>query len=266
MNRLRATALTLTALLVLAALPARAEEAPAPAAPKADAAKPEKESDEGGKVERRSLADKIAPVSGNLFTKDRRFEITPAIGFSLDDAFFQKYAFGLKLGFHVLESFSIGLHASYALATPGSAVSVCRTEEGCRSPEMGELKNVPGKVQLLAGLDLAWSPIYGKINVIAEKVLHFDTAIIVGGSAVQYQAPGGTNKFTFGGHVGLAERFFITPSVTLRLELRDYIYGAQTPRLTRDPNDPSSKTETRVQNQLMFELGVSFFVGGGPRD
>jgi outer membrane beta-barrel protein len=226
------------------------------AAAAADDKKPEKESEDNAKAGRASLADKIAPVSGNLWFKKGRFEITPNIGFSLGDAFFQKYAFGLKLNYHVLESFAIGLHGSYALATPGGAVSVCKTD-GCSSPKMDDLKDVPGNVSLMIGLDLAYSPIYGKVNVLAEKVLHFDTALIVGIDGIQYMEPGGGSTFTVGGHVGLGERFFITSSVVLRIELRDYLYSGKTVL-----KDDQGQLMNKLENQLMLDIGVSFFIGG----
>jgi outer membrane beta-barrel protein len=251
---MRATALSLAALLAFAPLPALAADEGG-----GDKKAAEKEAEDASKAGRASLADKIAPVSGNLFSKAGRFEISPAVGLSLDDAFFQKYSFGLKLNYHILESFSVGLYGSYSLSTVASAVNVCKTDatgvQTCNTPQMDDLKNVPGKVGLLAGIDLAWSPIYGKVNILAEKVLHFDTTIFIGGSLIQYQEPGGDMTFTGGFHFGLGERIFFTPSIALRVEVRDYLYSAKIPQL----GDATSKLE----NQLMLELGVSFFVGGG---
>jgi len=225
----------------------------------AEAAKAEakSESEDESKAARATLADKIPPVSGNLFFKKGRFEVAPSLGLSLGDAFFQKYAFGLMINYHVVESVSIGLHGSYLLATPGGAVGVCG-ENGCAGPTMDDLKNVPGKVSLLAGLDLAWSPFYGKVNVMAEKVLHFDTSIFIGADVIQYAAPGGTSTFTGGGHIGLGERIVFNDFLALRIELRDYMYGA-TVNLEKESGDG---LQTQFQNQLMLELGLSFFLGG----
>lgn len=248
MIRKSASTLLLAALLLSPAF--------AHAAAAADDKKPEKEAEDTGKAGRASLADKIAPVSGNLWFKKGRFEITPNLGFSLGDAFFQKYAFGLKLTYHPLESFGIGVHGSYALATPGGAVSVCKSD-GCSSPTMDDLKEVPGKVSLMVGLDLSYSPLYGKVNVLAEKVLHFDTAIVAGVDLIQYMAPGGDSTMTFGGHVGIGERFFITSGVVLRIELRDYIYSGKTVL-----KDDQGQLMNKVENQLMLDIGVSFFIGG----
>lgn len=259
------TALThrLPALLIalaLAALPS--PRALAADAPKADA---KAEAENESKAARETLADKIPPVSGNVFFKKGRFEVAPAVGISLGDAFFQKYAFGLLINYHVLESVSIGLHGSYLLNTPGGAVTVCGAE-GCRNPQMSDLTAVPGKVSLLLGLDLAWSPFYGKVNVMAEKVLHFDTSIFIGADVIQYAGYdkatlANKDTFTGGGHIGIGERIVFNEFLALRIELRDYMYGGVV-----NIDDAAGKSQTDFQNQLMLEIGLSFFIGSGSRD
>ncbi len=231
--------------------------APASLLAQDDSGEGEKEESTGREEKTSTLEDKIRPVSGHLFLKDGRFELSPSLGLSLADAFFQKYSLGAKFSYHLAETFSIGAHASYSLNFAGSALSVCRTTEGggliCDKPEVSQLKDVPGKVDLLAGIDFAWAPLYGKISLLAEKVLHFDTQIVAGASGIRYQKPGGQMTFGVGGHIGIGQRYFITDSITLRAELRDYIYRADTVTL--------GESNAKFENQIMFELGVSFFLG-----
>jgi outer membrane beta-barrel protein len=157
------------------------------------------------------------------------------------------------------------LHGSYLLNTPGGAVNVCGSE-GCRSPQMSDLDSVPGNVSVLAGLEVAWSPFYGKVNIMAEKVLHFDTSIFIGGDLIMYGAydpkkqvngvtvGGNAQTPTAGGHIGIGERVVFNDFLALRIELRDYMYAGKT------------LLDTEFQNQLMLEIGVSFFLGSGSRD
>lgn len=251
------------ALLLALALLAPAAALAADAAPARSDAKSEAENE--SKAARATLADKIPPVSGNLFWKKGRFEIAPTVGLSLGDAFFQKYAFGMNLTYHVMETVSVGINGVYMLATPGGSVSVCN-DTGCAGPKMDQLTRVPGNVNLLVGLDIAWSPFYGKVNVMAEKVLHFDTSIFVGADVIGYAGydkDSGANKGTFtgGGHIGIGERIVFTDWIALRIELRDYMYGG-----TVNLADSSGNPQTQFQNQLMLELGLSFFVGSGSKD
>lgn len=253
----RATLLLALGLSLSAPRAALAAASAKPAA-KAGAKEAEKEADEGASSKAGKLEDRIPPVSGNLFKKEGRFEISPTFGLSLADAFFQKYTFGLKLSYHASESLSFGAFATYALDTVGGAVSVCRSSV-CASPTMDDLKEVPGKLGLLAGAEVGWAPLYGKVNLFAEKVLHFDTGVLAGVSVIQYAAPNGAMSTTVGGHLGIGQRYFITSFMTLRLELRDYIYSAEIKPLGNNQN-------SKIENQLMLEIGLSLFAGQSPKD
>jgi outer membrane beta-barrel protein len=240
----------LLAALVLPASALAAQPASQPAAGEAEA--------DPAKLKPVDLHEKMPPVSGRLFLKNGRLELSPTVSASLADAFFQKYGLGLKLNYHFAESISVGLFASYAFNMPSGVVSVCRSDGSCVEPGMEDLQQLPGKLGMLAGIDLAWAPIYGKFNVFSEQVLHFDVALIAGANAIQYEAPDGNATFAVGGHFGLGQRYFITPSMTLRIELRDYIYSGKTVQV--------GNWNSKLENQIMFELGLSYFAGAGSED
>ena len=200
----------------------------------------------------RTLEDRIRPVSGGLFVRKGRTELTPSVNVSVNDAFFQKYMFGLKLAYHLSDSVAIGLHGAFGISTPGGAINKC-TADGCASPTKDDLVTTPGNISLVAGLGGEWSPLYGKLNLFGEKVLHFDTFFQGGLDGVQYANPAaqGASAFTFGGHVGVGQHFVINEFSAIRVELRDYIYQGQ--RTT------NTSGESHLENQLMLEIGVSFF-------
>jgi outer membrane beta-barrel protein len=240
------------ALLVAAALPGSAR------ASKADA-----------------FAGKIQPVSGQLYTKRLRFEVTPTGNLSLNDAFYAKYFGGVKVGFHFTESLSF--HASYATGAAsetGSAV-VCPSGEGCREAGDAELFQVPGRITMIAGGELAWSPVYGKLSLLAERVAHFDLSLLAGVDYIAHEEILGTDAAraiaatgkrppgdgTIGGHVGLGVRIFFTPWMAARLELKDYVYQVEVPNWVEDQSPRKD-----IQNQLFAEVGVSFFLPFHSRD
>jgi outer membrane beta-barrel protein len=239
-----ATRALLAALLLLAA----ARPAPAAAANKADA-----------------FEGKIQPISGQLYGKAGRFELTPFGQLSVNDAFFKKYFGGLRATYHLSEFWSVG--GSFAAGTTtrtGSAV-VCPAGQGCQPAGQAELYQVPGRLRSVAGLEVAWAPIYGKLNVLAEKVTHFDLSLVLGAdlvghdevlSASEATAPGAkpAGKQALGGHVGLGARFFLSDMLAIRLEFRDLIYQVDVPNRAG-----SGQGQGDVQNQLMAEVGVSFF-------
>ena len=107
-------------------------------------------------------------------------------------------------------------------------------------------------------MDVQWAPIYGKLSLLAEKFVSFDLYGVAGASMVQYRGPdlstplGATNYLTPGGNVGVGARFFLNRWVTLRTEVRDLIYV-----------EKSRGSDNYLRNQLLFELGVSFFFLSG---
>lgn len=212
-----------------------------------------------------TFAGKIPPIAGQLYRKAGRLEITPEGDLSLNDAFFTKRFAGLKLDYHFSEAFSLGVHAATGTTgTTGSAV-ICPKNSGCVEATKEKLWQVPGRIKTLAGVNVGWSPIYGKMNVFAEKVAHFDLSVLAGADMISYDevvgssqasellASGGTpgTKSSIGGHVGLGARIFFAEWVALRLEVKDYIYGVAVPN--QGPGQD-------IQNQIFTELGLSFFL------
>lgn len=205
------------------------------------------------------LRDRIPPVSGHVFLMNGRFEISPELGISLRDAFFTKYLLGAALTYHLTETFAVSARGGYTLSIISGAAQICppssATAAACRSPTFDELtKNgstlenkAYGLTTLMGSLDLQWAPIYGKLSLIAEKVLYFNTYVLAGPAVVSY---GPTGKVTVGGNVGVGFRFVVNKWVAIRAELRDVIYFEQ--------GFPS--TNTSVRNQLMVGFGFSMFL------
>jgi outer membrane beta-barrel protein len=237
--RALSTALLLTAL---------ARPAPALAGNKADA-----------------FEGKIQPISGQLYTKAGRFELTPLATLSVNDAFFNKYFGGLKATYHLTEFWSVG--GGYALgatSATGSAV-VCPANQGCHPASAAELYQVPGRLRSVASLEVAWAPIYGKLNVLAEKVAHFDLALVAGADLVSHDQVLSADQAirlglkpkaesSIGGHLGVEARLFLSEAVALRLEFRDLVYRVDVPNRAG-----SGLGAADVQNQLLAEIGVSVF-------
>jgi outer membrane beta-barrel protein len=211
-----------------------------------------------------AFAGKIPPVSGQLYEKAGRFEVTATGNVSLDDAFFTKYFGGVKVGYHLNEFFSISAQAAAGTAHPTNSTQLCTSNAGCREASAYQLFQVPGDLKGVYGLEVAWSPIYGKLNAFSEKVVHFDLSVLAGGDVISHRdvissaraaelaAAGGEPDIvrTYGGHVGLGVRAFVTPWMALRLEVKDYLFGVVV---------PNGGTDKKLQSQLFTELGASFF-------
>jgi outer membrane beta-barrel protein len=239
-------AAVLAALFVLAAAPLRA----------------------GAQSKSDAFAGRIPPVSGQLYRKAGRVEVTASGNLSLNDAFFTKYFGGLKVGYHFTDSLSLSGQVATGAATRAGSAVVCSTATGCRDAVDRQLYQVPGHVTLLTGIEGAWSPVYGKLNVASERVAHFDLSLLVGADVISYekvvsaadaealalagQRP--ATERTIGGHVGLGVRIFFAEWIAARLEFKDYVYVVPVPNWQE-----AGAPRKDVQNQLFTELGLSIF-------
>jgi outer membrane beta-barrel protein len=216
-----------------------------------------------------AFAGKIPPVSGQLYRKKGRLEATLSGNLSLNDAFFSKYFGGLKLGYHLTEFLSVSAQAAAGTSVKSGSTNLCSANAGCSDASEVQLWQVPGELSWLAGLEVAWAPVYGKLNVLSEKVAHFDLYVLAGADWIAHRdvvggleaadlqlagdSPGTTAGL--GGHVGLGGRLFLSEWIALRLELKDYLYTADV------PNDGGEA----LQHQLFTEIGLSFFFPGRNR-
>jgi outer membrane beta-barrel protein len=205
------------------------------------------------------LKERIRPVSGHLFLKKGRLELSPSATLSFRDAFFTKYILGGTVTYHPLETLGVSLRAGYALPGVSGSAQLCTFNDsaGCSAPRFEDLDGkAPGQITMMGGLDLQWAPIYGKVSLLAEKFIHFDMYAIGGVSAVQYRGPpeagtsGASSAYIApGANVGIGARFFLNRWMTVRTEVRDLIYV-----------EKALIPAQVLRNQLLFELGFSFFL------
>ena len=206
---------------------------------------------------------KIQPISGKLFQKAGRLELTAGGGLSLNDAFFQKRLGDVKVGWHFTDALYLGLHGAFGVAVPTNSTTVCPTGEGCRPATDAQLYQVPGRIRAIAGIEGAWTPIYGKLNTFSEKVAHIDLSVLAGADFVMHdevlsglaaeagQMPDALR--TIGFHAGIGVRLFLSETFAIRFDLKDYVYGVTV------PNGANGGRSADVQNQIFAELGVSVF-------
>jgi len=240
-----------------AATPAAAAPtaAPAPASPPPPpqsmpaptrAAEPQQQEEPPPQPEPPRLEDRIPPVSAQAFGTGGKVEITLGVGLSLDDAFIEKLIPELSIGYHFDDAFYVGLRGGYAFDFGAGHVEACdATGANCGAPTASQLKQLPGNFTALGSARFAWSPIYGKLSFFGERVLHFDTALLIdGGVLFLGKQVGSTNGRTAPEFSpGLGQRFFLTRFFAIAFELHDMLY-----------------VSGGIQNQLLFDVGFTFLL------
>jgi outer membrane beta-barrel protein len=146
---------------------------------------------------------------------------------------------------------------------PTNSTTVCPTGQSCRPATDAQLYQVPGRIRAIAGIEGAWTPIYGKLNTFSEKVAHIDLSVLAGVDYIMHDevlsslaAEGGGKPDALkaiGFHAGLGVRLFLSETIAVRFDLKDYVYGVKV------PNGADGGQSADMQNQFMAELGVSVF-------
>ena len=195
----------------------------------------------------------LPPVSAQLFHLGGMLEVQPIFSLSLGDPFWRSVGAGVRVEHHWDERWSISAHAIGGLSLLSAPVEVCGNT-ACSGPDADKLRTVPGKLQLLAGAQLGWAPVYGKLSLIGERTLHFDAYVAAGPEVVREMIAQDTTspeqgRWVVGGRISLGERLFFTNTFMVRMSVSELVYGSRV------------RNSAEVERKLIFEGGVAWLFG-----
>jgi len=196
----------------------------------------------------------LPPVTAQLFHLGGLLEVQPMFSFSVGDPFWRTVGLGVRVEHHFDERWSIAAHTLGSIALLAAPVELCG-QTICSAPQSDRLKSTPGNLQLLAGAELGWAPVYGKLSLFGERTLHFDAYIAAGPELVrELIAPDAASpevgRWAAGGRISLGERLFFTDRFMIRVAASELVYPSRVRGLTE------------VERKLSFEGGVAWLFGG----
>jgi outer membrane beta-barrel protein len=109
------------------------------------------------------------------------------------------------------------------------------------------LVNTDAKLIGLVDASVTFSPVYGKIAVLSDQIIHFDAFAIAGGGVV-FDTNFPNDFYHPAMDVGVGARVFLLRWLVARADLRDYIY----------PQDRLGIST--LQNLLVVSMGVGFYL------
>lgn len=181
----------------------------------------------------RAQAQSSAPQSGvvrpALFSKARRVEIAPFFGYVSNDPWTTGYIPGGAVTYHMTERTALDFTAGYGIYADKTLVAQVVNETGNRP------RVISRPLYFVTG-NYAWAPIYGKLNLLGEFVLHYDLFVVGGVGVAGDQIE--VNRRTSGGAVeqiistqvfpvidfGFGQRFFLNDWFALRIDVRPYVF------------------------------------------
>lgn len=190
-----------------------------------------------------ALGDKVKAVQRKGFIKRGRFEVTPMLSVSMNDAFYQKFGGGLRLAYN--------LHDSFAIAARGAYYEPYRTDNVRAGKLAFQSQLLDSQLYGVAMLDGVWSPIYGKSAFVGRNIVHFDLYLSAGLGAVwtdTSMAPrdeGPHLATDLGGGV----RFYPKEWLAFELGLMATLY----------PDRATETVPSTIQKVFAANVGFSFF-------
>ena len=184
--------------------------------------------------------DRVKSVQPRGFLKDGRFEVMPIVFVTLNDSFYPKYGPGLRLAYHVHESFGIALRANQYNIIPNDNVRLAKRQLRSQLPDV--------QPKFSFALDMLWSPFYGKAKL-GNSIRHFDLYVAGGLGAVLSESLDDEGVL-LATHLGLGSRFSLNDFIALDLSLLETVYVDK-------PQNAAGKGI--VQHIFSINLGLSFF-------
>jgi outer membrane beta-barrel protein len=172
-------------------------------------------------------------------------EITPSFGFLPLDAFEKYITFGGSYIYHLNDFFGLQLvNFHYAVGFNTGLKDDLVNNFGVSVNAFDELR-------YYATVAALFKPFYGKMISFNKAIVHGDVGLTTGGGMVNFKeaVSGGTSlksKYRFCIDLGAIGRVFLTRTLSLRLDIRNYIYFKG----------------TNVGDILDLGLGLAFNLGG----
>lgn len=190
-----------------------------------------------------ALGDKVKAVQRKGFLKKGRFELGANVAPTVNDAFYQKFGYGLRLAYN--------LHDSFALALRGAQYAKIRTDNVREGKLAFQSQLLTSDIERQVMLGGVWSPVYGKASILQSSIVHFDFFLQAGFGLVWSGTSGpplnqGPHVATdFGGGV----RFYPKEWLAFELGLLATLY----------PDQPVEQLPATTQRVFVMNVGVSFF-------
>jgi outer membrane beta-barrel protein len=215
-------------------------------------------------------------VENRFFLKQERFEIAPIGGYVPNNPFAIRYVFGAILNYHFNEVISTEAQISYSPDLGENDLKGLTSVLLDRAYNSASSKNFQqplDKVELSAAFGVAWSPFYGKINLVGETVLNFDLYGFAGvgmlakkgfiatyddgspdpNDIVNLSIP--TNEVKIAPVLGIGQNYFLNQMMAFKIDARASFYVDNKPQY--DPDIPV--TEQRLYNNFIASAGLGFF-------
>ena len=171
----------------------------------------------------------IKTLQLRLFSKFGRFEFSIASGIMPNDPFVFYIPTGLRIGYHFNEAFAVEFSSAY-LGDGLRAESELRTELVEEKQDRTRIDNIKLLDQQVVRSDMLamWSPIFGKVAVMNNGLVHFDFNVVGGVGYLLTESENAQLETEFNHTIeavlGGGFKFYFGGRFAVRADFRQYIY------------------------------------------
>lgn len=189
--------------------------------------------------------DLMSVVQNRLYTKKGKVETVLNAGFYSDDPFLSMNTIGVKVGYHLNETWSLHGHYSILRTKFSSAYEVAKIQSF--TPVVNQPKNIKGA-------ELRYSAIYGKLSLLSKSIMYYDFNIALGLSQITENTGSAmAPTLGFGQQIFLSKKLFITTEYRIMYHTQKYPVATLT-YPSGDPNGSRSLWTNWIQ------IGIGTFL------
>jgi outer membrane beta-barrel protein len=202
--------------------------------------------------------------------RNKRVELSPYFGVSMNDQFVSHAGPGLSVNYYVTNVLAVGFNFNYFRNSDASFNKEVRESSRLAIPINQYLWG--------ANLNFTYVPLYGKFAGFGDFIFHWDTYVVGGIGAISTRPEAVIDpenrgfkyqpKVAF--NAGLGLRVFFNRWLAAFIEVRDYIYNEKLENtcdakcvqaLGQNPKDDNTWFgESRITNAVQAQFGISIFL------
>ena len=186
----------------------------------------------------------ISVIQKKYMPKSERLQLFLAGGIATNTPWFLNYGGKVNLSYNFTESFGLEINTLFLSSSPRDVAKEIKENHNVEADQFVTTKNY-------LGLDLVWSPVYGKIAYDNSTIINYEMYFSLGGGKSE------TNSFEKSVttlHAGIGQIFSLSKGMAFRWD-----YGATTFQATPLNGGISGTVQKSTYTDLVLTAGFSFF-------
>ncbi len=207
---------------------------------------------------KKSALDKLEEgdaIRNRVQYRGGRFNVAPALGFTLNDPYERSLLFGAQLSYFFTDAWGVDLTA---LGGVGMSTDLA---DQVKSKRADRADGGFSKVTTLGSLDAVYAPITGKLALFGRQVLNYDMHVVAGVGGAKVGGADKIDSFALAPIAGVGLRTFVMKWLDVNFEVRDYIYKAAVNSVTNTETEtgaPQTTAKGEWANHYSLTVGVGF--------